>query len=340
MALKSNCPSSNFAVNNFQPAPVAGEIYGVDAPPSVLALPAAVTSTVGQVNFNTNPVVLNNGVHVLHWEAFDNVGILEQNMQLIPVTVNTNCPDGSVALSGSCYTTTLFSAQIGVDTVAPDVTITSPTNTTYALTQPVPAAYTCVDPAPSSGIASFYSTPSVAVGRNINTSSIGPQNFTVTCTDVAGNSTTKSVTYEVAYPNATHTLTKIGSAQIETGKNLTYGIFLLNFGPGAAYGVDVNDVLPKGTSFVSAMYGEVALACAEKTCALPTQGSACPLNGTTVVCAVGTMPSLSAVGVKLVVKVTAAAGSKITNTATETGFNTSTKTGNSTSNTVTTIVTK
>jgi len=332
-------PPPTAANNNFVPAPVAGETYGVDGPPSISAGPAANTSAITQGNFSASSVSFTpNAVHVLQWQAIDNVGILEQNIQLIPVV--TTCPDGSLALSGNCYTTMPFSAQIGIDTVSPDVTITSPTNTTYTLNQAVPAAYTCVDPAPSSGIASFYSTPSVAVGSNINTSSVGPETFTVTCTDVAGNKTTKSVTYEVAYPNASHLLFKIGSAQVETGKNLTYGIFLLNLGPGTAYGVDIKDALPAGTSFVSAVFGEVSFACAQTGCAMPSQGTNCPLVGGTINCSVGTLQSLSAVGVKLVVKVTASAGGKVSNTATVTGLNPSTKTGNTTSNTVSTKVTR
>jgi uncharacterized repeat protein (TIGR01451 family) len=330
-------PAPTPANNNFVPAPVAGETYGVTGAttvPDAAAGPAPATSTVHQADFNNNPVSLSDGVNVLHWEAIDNVGILEQNIQLNSVPIGSQCPDGSTALSGACYTTNLFTAQIGVDTVAPNITISSPTNTTYALNQPVAAAYTCNDAAPSSGIALFYSVPPVGIGSNIDTSSVGSKTFTVTCTDVAGNTTTKSVTYQVAYPNAFHLLFKVGSGKVGHGQNLTYGIFLLNFGPGTAYSVALQDALPAGTSFVSAVFSEVT--CTWSGCIMPTQGTSC---SSSVTCHIGTLAPFTAVGVKLVVKVTALAGSTIRNTATITGFNPDPHTGNTTSNTVYTKVT-
>jgi uncharacterized repeat protein (TIGR01451 family) len=334
------CPTPIPANNNFVPAPVAVELYGIDgAPTTTPAAPAADTSVVKTWDFNTNPVHLSDGVHVLQWKASDNVGILEQNIQLNPALGGT-CPDGSAATSGSCYTTTLFNAQIGVDSVAPTVNITAPINTTYTLNQPVAAAYTCNDQAPSSGIALFYTAPPVAVGSNIDTSSVGSRSFTVTCTDVAGNITQKTVNYQVAYPNSLHLLLEIGSRLVGTGKNLTYGIFLLNFGPGSAFGVKLQDIVPAGTTFVSATFNEVAFACAWTGCAMPGSGTSCPLVGGTVMCNVGTLPSLSAVGVKLVVKVNAPPGSRISDTSTVTGLNPDPKTGNSISNTVYTRVTR
>ena len=83
----------------------------------------------------------------------------------------------------------------GDDLTAPIISITAPTATTYLLNQPVTAAYTCTDD--GSGVASCVGT--VPSGSPIDTASVGTKTFTVTATDNAGNSSTQTVTYTVAY---------------------------------------------------------------------------------------------------------------------------------------------
>ena len=203
-------PTPNAANNNFQPAPVAGETYGVTGATTIADLggvPAADTTSVQQWDFSSNPVNLNEGVTVLHWEAIDNVGILEQNIQLSSVPTTSPCPDGSPNLAGVCYTTNLFSAQIGVDSIPPTITPTlSPAPTTnngvpnsYLINQLVTATYACTDlpSASASGVASC------APGSTLDTSTVGTHSFSVTATDVAGNTGSATVSYTVVIPALT-----------------------------------------------------------------------------------------------------------------------------------------
>jgi uncharacterized repeat protein (TIGR01451 family) len=278
------------------------------------------------VEFTSTQTVGADGLFTLAWSARDTVNIGERNIQLLhSLPIGSNCPNpyGLVpAPTPPCYSTTLFSAQIGVDTTFPNVTITSPTNTTYTVNQTVPSSYVCTDP---DGVADTPTCVGPPLG-NIDTSAgqVGsPHNFIVTSTDRAGNTTTQTVTYQVAYPNAFHLLGKLGSGRVRTGKNLTYLIGLVNLGPGTAYGVLLKDAVPAGTNFVSAaVFG----------------GTNCPMSSGMVTCNIGTLPQFSAVVVQLVVNVTAPAGSTIYNTATVTGFNPDPHTGNTTSNTVKTNV--
>jgi hypothetical protein len=107
--------------------------------------------------------------------------------------------------SGKTYTcsatnefgTASSSVLIRVDYTAPTVSIGRPASgADYALNQKVRAVYSCHDSL--SGVASC--TGPVADGADIQTSTAGPQTFTVTATDNAGNTLAKSVTYNVDPP--------------------------------------------------------------------------------------------------------------------------------------------
>ncbi|HWS72569.1 MAG TPA: DUF11 domain-containing protein, partial [Thermoanaerobaculia bacterium] len=71
---------------------------------------------------------------------------------------------------------------------------------------------------------------------------------------------------------------------VSAGAPITYRIFVTNNGPTQATNVTVTDILPPGTSFVSAS---------------PTQGTCS--GTTTVVCSAGTLASGSLMGIMLVV---------------------------------------
>jgi len=84
--------------------------------------------------------------------------------------------------------------------VAPTVTIAAPAaNATPILKSSVASSFSCSDGAapPASGVASCVGT--AANGANINTATVGPKTFSVTATDVAGNSTTVTTNYTVTY---------------------------------------------------------------------------------------------------------------------------------------------
>lgn len=96
-------------------------------------------------------------------------------------------------LAGNSASATL--TGINIDKTKPNISITTPTNTTYVLNAVVNAVYSCTDEL--SHIATCIGT--VANGSPINTASIGAQTFTVNATDMADNTSNKSVTYNVGY---------------------------------------------------------------------------------------------------------------------------------------------
>ncbi len=87
------------------------------------------------------------------------------------------------------------SVVIHLDKTPPVITITAPAAATYTLNQAVAAAYTCVNP--TSGLVNCTGT--VPSGSDFDTSTIGVHTFTVNATDVAGNSSSASVSYTVAF---------------------------------------------------------------------------------------------------------------------------------------------
>lgn len=90
------------------------------------------------------------------------------------------------------------SATVRIDKTAPVLNITTPASTgTYYLRQSVAANWTATDAL--SGIASANGT--APNGGALDTSVAGTRTFTVTATDNAGNTTSKSVTYVVIAPS-------------------------------------------------------------------------------------------------------------------------------------------
>jgi Glycine rich protein len=85
---------------------------------------------------------------------------------------------------------------IKVDRLAPAITIAAPTSGGYSYGQPVAAAYGCDDG--GSGVASCAGP--AAAGQQIDTATAGAQTFTVTATDRAGNTSSRTVDYTVASP--------------------------------------------------------------------------------------------------------------------------------------------
>lgn len=120
----------------------------------------------------------------------------------------------AVDVAGNSTPTTF--GPILIDRTAPTVTITTPANgATYALNAVVNATFACADPAGGSGLASCIGT--VANGARVDTASAGSKTFTVTATDVAGNVTTRSVTYTVAAANLAPVVkADMGVAGLET----------------------------------------------------------------------------------------------------------------------------
>jgi uncharacterized repeat protein (TIGR01451 family) len=273
---------------------------------------------------------LPDGQYLLQWSAVDNVGIPEQNQQLVPTPTNANCPDGTPAAEGACYTTKLFSAQLNVDSTPPTITpVFTPASTgnIFAVGSTVHVSFGCADAL--SGIATCLSTgvSGLTDGGLINavSSQVGTHTFTITATDKAGNTTMQSVQYQIV-ASSELLLLNLAKATVNQGSNLTYNIAVLNLGPAVADNVVVADTLPAGTTFVSAGYGVVS--CNLGGCSdMNGPGSACSMSGNTVTCNIPTVgllfKSFTDVLVKVTVKVTTAAvGSVLSDTATVRAVNT------------------
>jgi uncharacterized repeat protein (TIGR01451 family) len=294
-----------------------------------------VAGTAPKVEFVDGVSSQSNGVYTLAWSARDTVQIGERNIQLLHSSGAT-CPNPfglSPAPTPPCYSTTLFSEQIGIDTVPPTATITSPANTTYFLNQPVPALYSCNDPTPGSGLASCVSVPNVAVNSNIDTSSIGPKSFKVTATDVANNTASTTVNYTVVDRPADLDLLVVAPPAVKNGTTLWYGIIAVNFGPYVASNVKVTAPLPTGTTLVKAVF--VKCTVANPCFSFPVNGNACSQVGNNVVCNIGSLDllkNLTGVAISIVVNVPGALkGQTLTETATIVSSNRDPRTPDNTS---------
>jgi Legume lectin domain/MBG domain/Abnormal spindle-like microcephaly-assoc'd, ASPM-SPD-2-Hydin len=244
----ANCPASTPAAcnNYFTPAPIAGETYQVTDLLGNVVYPAPSNlepaQAIPESDFNTvivRPITfpgssnqiyppLPDGQYFLQWSAVDNVGISEQNVQLITSGTCPN-PTGGTPFPEPCYQTTFFQAQLNVDSTPPTIsgfTISPPP----VYNQPSTATFTCTDPsglnnAPASGInptngcVGGPNSQASGVSGNVDTSSAGPHTFTVTATDLAGNVGTSPQPYTVSQATATITLSNM--TQTYTGSPLS-----------------------------------------------------------------------------------------------------------------------
>jgi uncharacterized repeat protein (TIGR01451 family) len=136
--------------------------------------------------------------------------------------------------------------------------------------------------------------------------------------------------FVTSLPPADVALFKGAAGRVESGQNLTYGIGVVNFGPASASGVVVTDILPHGTTFVSAGWATGSCTISSGggvTCTPPpTHPIPCAFSSGTVSCSIGqlapfTFAKPTGAGIRLVVRVTAPPGSVIRNTATAAASN-------------------
>jgi uncharacterized repeat protein (TIGR01451 family) len=164
----------------------------------------------------------------------------------------------------------------------------------------------------------------------------GPQTYSVTATDIAGNSFVASVNYTVVDQPADLAILAVAKSTVKAGNNLTFGMGAINIGPNAASNVTITNTIPAGTTFVSAFFAKVS--CSVSGCNIPSTGTACSpgLVGNQVVCSnigsLGLIKNLTGVGVAIVVNVPLSLkGTKITDTATISTSNRDPKPVNNTS---------
>jgi hypothetical protein len=95
-------------------------------------------------------------------------------------------------------TTTATTTYRIVDRTPPSIAITTPANgTLYTQDDTVTADYSCADEPGGSGLLSCDGD--LAAGARVDTSTVGSRTFTVTATDNANNTATKSSSYRVVY---------------------------------------------------------------------------------------------------------------------------------------------
>lgn len=226
-------------------------------------------------------------------------------------------PTQACDIAGNCVN--LVAGPFMIDLLAPTITgpTLSPSAAVYYVGGPaVTVTYSCSDgpPASNSGIASC--TAPLPTGSMIDTSgaAVGPHTFTVTAIDNAGNQTQASVNYTVAYASADLALaaTLLGG-EAESGQKVTYGFIASDLGPNTGLGVTVTDTLPAGLTFVSASFTNGVIA-----------GNCSNIAGT-VTCNIGSAPVLPARGSiyigQITAKVTARAGTVLSNTIKISGLN-------------------
>ncbi len=103
------------------------------------------------------------------------------------------------------------------DSTPPTITLTTPPDAaSYVLHQTVSADYSCADEAGGSGLAACVGT--VANGAAIDTGSVGPKTFTVDAADNAGNTSSVTHHYTVAYDFSGFLSPVVGPPAVNTGK--------------------------------------------------------------------------------------------------------------------------
>ena len=233
---------------------------------------------------------------------------------------------------------TFKTAPFSVDTTAPTVTVTlNPPSGYIAQNAPLTASVACSDPSSAtvSGLFSglsqcgSQSAPQMFSGQQtetlspipLSTSTLGTNTFTAIAKDVAGNTTTATVSYQVVGTDNL-AIAMIGNLLVKTGTNLTYDIFVVNGGPNAAALTTITDVLPAGTSLVSSGYAIDSCSFSKgqpPSCSIMHPTNSCG-NVAPGSCSIGTLPawtSKNPVGavVQITVNVTAKANTTIKNTA-------------------------
>ncbi len=279
---------------------------------------------------------------------------------------------GGSSGTGSCWTLTyLTTPAAGPNSEAPSVTITAPANGgTFQQGQIVDANFTCtaVNAGASSLIGPYltvasctlsdtwpggsasYSAPIpspasvITYSPQIDTGTPGPHTLTATVVDSALNTVSStSVNYNVV--GATDVaIANLAPLSAATGSQLTYVMGVGDLGNATAVNVVVNDTLDPGTSFVSASGSNVACGLVNKKVSCQTIPFPCVSAGPSgpVSCTVGpiyplSISSLNGAVIKVVVKVNAPAGTKLTNTATVSASNADSKLSNNSSAAKTTV---
>jgi uncharacterized repeat protein (TIGR01451 family) len=343
----TSTPPSLPAQDNFVPQPIATLSYGtspasnVPQPPAPVAGDTLLTNTACPSNKPAavfqpapQPVTLADGMYLLHYYAQDCAGTQE-----LQFTQDSN----------QSWSTSFYTYPINVDTVAPVVAsgpTFSPAPSTnggvansYMLGQSVMATYSCTDErsglvtcgtstyTPGSGVLS-----SGPITRPVNTSTAGPQTFTVNAVDAAGNQTSASVNYLVVAPSVNTYLLNLAPQRVKHDKTFSYVLTASLFGKQTTTGVTITDPLPSGVTFVKAE--ALQITCSGNKC---SNTASCSFANNTVTCSSPSLSLLTPILVTIEVSVPAPAGTTIKNTATLSATNPSASPSHSVSTAITVV---
>jgi uncharacterized repeat protein (TIGR01451 family) len=312
--LPSTIPNSQ----NFVASPIKSITYGISpasmVPRTKFVVPGDVTLT--------NPVgcpmpapqatmfapgtqtltVAADGAYALHYFAQDCAGTEELKFN---------------STGGGGWSTSFYTVLVNVDTVLPVITSgptfsVAPTTiggvpSAFVLGQKVKVSYSCTDDragVATCGSASFGAPGTLNTGvvtDVVDTLSVGQKTLTVMVTDAAGNIGTPAVvTYNVV-GGSDLAVTIGGRSAVQAGGRILYDIAVTNLGPSTAKGVVITDVIPAGTTFVSATLERVAW-------------GSCALKAGTVTCNVGDLQAGADIGLHIILTVTAPSGTVLTDT--------------------------
>ncbi len=116
----------------------------------------------------------------------------------------------------------------------------------------------------------------------------------------------------VTYQPADLDILNLAAGKVKPNANLTYVATVGNFGPSGAQGVAISHPIPSGTTYVNSALCTLANGCSNATCSF---------DGSVASCLVGNLDKLGLEFMVTTVKVTAPAGSVISDTASVTSFN-------------------
>jgi len=116
----------------------------------------------------------------------------------------------------------------------------------------------------------------------------------------------------VTYQPADLDIINLAAPKVKPGSTLTYVATVIDFGPAPAQGVAIKNTIPAGTTYVSSALCSLSNGCSN---------APCTFDGAVASCQVGNLAEFGLEFMVVNVKVTAPAGTVISDTATITGFN-------------------
>jgi uncharacterized repeat protein (TIGR01451 family) len=254
------------------------------------------------------------------YAATQSQGIWKMKLPSPDLAVSKTAPATVVAGKSFVYTLRVVNKSSWTS-LNPELSDELPAGTTFvSLTQTAGPSLACVTPAAGSGGTVDCSTdqlapraaakftlvvkadPSLAAGSTIsNTATVSSTGDIDSANNEATAQTTVTTSADLGVTNAA------GPATVARNHTLGFTVRLVNHGPSDAQTVDLSDQLPAGTTFESATQtGGAPLACTT-----PSAG------GTgTVDCSTSSLASGASATIKILVRVTAASGTTISDTAT------------------------